>query len=157
MASEQPRRVRRPKDKEDLVQRLTEGKEAVFTTYRDLLIFAAALGYYHGRKTEIKASSEPIPWQYFMNTPGEQLVDMLTAASVSDPSALGSSSEYFNERLALFEVYAAGGLEIISEELAASTAPPLDVIRSLILSVEAVGTVEKAQPDLKEIAKTLSL
>lgn len=157
MASEQPRRVRRPKDKEDLVQRLTEGKEAVFSTYRDLLIFSASLGYYHAEKKPFKATSEPIPWSYFMHTPGEQLVDMLTAANVSDPAALGASPELFNQRLELFEEYANGGLEVLQRELKESTAPPVEVIRTLLLSVEELTPGETHEPDLKEIAETLSL
>jgi dnd system-associated protein 4 len=129
--AEQPRRVRRPKDKEDLVQRLTDGKDAVFPTYRELLIFAASLGFFHEQKKGFTSSAEPIPWSYFANTPGEQLVDMLTAATVSDPSALGSTAEHFNLRLELFEQYANGGLEILHKELQLSNAPPDEVIRNM--------------------------
>ena len=155
--ADQPRRVRRPKDKEELVQRLTDGKEAVFPTYRELLIFAASLGFFHDRRKAFTSSAEPIPWSYFMNTPGEQLVDMLTAATVADPSALGSTAEHFNRRLELFEEYANGGLEILQQELGASNAPPDETIRNMILSIEGVSGKEPPEPDLKEIAESLSL
>ena len=157
MASEQARRVRRPKDKEDLIQRLTDGKEAVFSTYRDLLIFSAALGYFHQQRKPFKTTSEPIPWSYFMGTPGEQLVDMLTAATVADPSALGDAAEHFNRRLELFEEYANGGLDILKTELGESNAPPDEVIRTMILSIEEIAGEEAPEPDLREIAESLSL
>ena len=154
---EQPRRVRRPKDKEDLIQRLTDGKEAVFPTYRELLIFSAALGFFHHERKSFTGSSEPIAWSTFVGTPGEQLVDMLTAATVADPSALGSTSEDFNRRLELFEEYTNGGLEILKKELSVSNAPPEEVIRNMILSIEEIAGEEAPEPDLKEIAETLSL
>src|ERR1035441_3584349 len=49
------RRVRRPKDKEKLVQRLVD-EDKVFETYRDTLAFAAALGYAKSTRTAFELS-----------------------------------------------------------------------------------------------------
>jgi len=157
MTPEQPRRVRRPKDKEDLIQSLTDGKAAVFPTYRELLIFSAALGFFHHEPKPFSGSSEPIQWSTFLGTPGEQLVDMLTAATVADPSALGTGAEHFNRRLELFEEYANGGLEILKKELSVSNAPADEVIRNMILSIEEIAGEEAPEPDLREIAESLSI
>src|SRR5688572_16585023 len=82
-----PDRVRRPKDKSELMDDLT--KKNVFASYRDLLGFAAALGSSLDERESFEQSAEPVAWEVFTNHPGnEALVDMLTAISTDDPSAL---------------------------------------------------------------------
>lgn len=51
-------RVRRPRRHEGLIQELRD--EAGFTTMRDVLLLAAAIGRGQGRRTPFDDSSEPI-------------------------------------------------------------------------------------------------
>jgi dnd system-associated protein 4 len=126
-------RVRRPKDKDALLNRLVEDRMP-FETFRDVLIFASALGVARNRREPFQQSSEPIPWSVFSNSGSEALINMITSVSSEDFNVL--EPDRFGERLTIFEEYANGGLQIIQETLGASDRPPLDVIRELVLAEE---------------------
>ncbi|KAA2253336.1 hypothetical protein F0L68_33555 [Solihabitans fulvus] len=55
-------RVRRPADKEDLINRLAgDTPDAMFPSMRDLLVFAASLGRAEGKKVALSGTSgDPI-------------------------------------------------------------------------------------------------
>ncbi len=60
-----PRRVRRPKDKEALFKLLTEGEMAIFTTYKDVFMTAACIGFKYGKKESFDQTAEAIAWTIF--------------------------------------------------------------------------------------------
>src|SRR4051812_21915771 len=82
------RRVRRPKDKEKLLERLTE--ERVFESYRDALAFAATLGHTKQLRKPFDKSSEPIAWTVFANAGLEPLINMIAFVETSDSGILES-------------------------------------------------------------------
>ena len=145
-------RVRRPKDKDALLNRLTEDNTP-FATFRDALIFASALGISRDRRESFQQSSEPIPWSVFSNSGSEALINMIAAVSSEDFNVLEPGR--FDERLTIFEEYANGGLQIIQEALGASDRPPLDVIKELVLAEEQKQD-ETERPELSKIAEELS-
>src|SRR5262245_40328851 len=123
------RRVRRPSDKSALLDQLTH--EGPFEAYRDVLGFAASLGFFHGRRVPFEKTAEPIAWETFTNRQGnEMLVDMIAAAVVDDVNIL--SGDAFEERLRIFEEYANGGLEILQERLSNSRRSAADAVHDLI-------------------------
>lgn len=126
----QQRRVRRPKDKEPLIKKLVDD-EHVFDTYRDLLVFAAGLGFAKSRQRPFEQSSEPIPWSVFSGVGLDGFVNMLAAVTDDDYTIL--DPERYDERLKVFEEYANGGLEVIHELLAHSSRPSLDVLVQLMM------------------------
>ena len=128
------RRVRRPKDKESLLARLVE--EKVFETYRDALVFAAALGYSRSAKRSFDQTSEPIPWSVFSGAGHEALVNMLAVMLTEDFELL--SHDRFGERLVTFEEYANGGLDILAEVLRRADRQSLDVVLDFIMDAEEV-------------------
>lgn len=140
-----PRRVRRPKDKESLLGRLVDQEQdGPFSTYKEVLVFAAALGYANRRREPFSSSAEPIPWHIFSGYGDEALINMLPIADEERLELL--SPEMFDERLKWFEEYANGGLEVLQQRLATSTQEPLDVILDLILSFR--DTEKQEEPDL---------
>lgn len=145
-------RVRRPKDKDALLNRLVEDRMP-FETYRDVLIFASALGVARNRREPFQQSSEPIPWSVFTNSGSDALINMIAAVSSEDFNVL--EPDRFGERLTIFEEYANGGLQIIQESLGTSDRPPLDVIRELVLAEERKRE-ETQRPELAKIAEELS-
>lgn len=141
-----PRRVRRPKDKEELLTTLVE--EGPFTTFREVLVFAAALGVASERRAPFDQSSEPIPWEVFGNTAAPTM-DMIAAVTSDEMDIL--ADDRIDERLTIFEEYANGGLEIIRERLANDPRPALDVVLDIVLDYE--GGADKEEFDLESILR----
>jgi dnd system-associated protein 4 len=146
------RRVRRAKDKEAVITELTT--DGVFTTIREVLVFAAALGYQRGIRRPITEASEPVRWDTMIKSPYlEAIVDMICAADgEAKPELLADS--HLDERLKTFEEFANGGLEILQKELRTAYGKPLDVI------AEIVGKALRDEPQtdrlsVKELADEL--
>jgi dnd system-associated protein 4 len=151
-----PRAVRRSSDKEELLRRLTDGTSP-FPTYRDALVFAAALGWNQRRRVPLKnAGGEPIRWATMTNRLGtEDVVDMVAAAHSGDPQIL--TAPRVNERISIFEEYANGGLEYLEATLASQGATPMlevinDLVRAAMLPPE-----QSDAPDLDAFVHGLDL
>jgi dnd system-associated protein 4 len=147
------RRIRRPKEREVLLQKLvTEGP---FAQLRDVLVFAAALGYAEKRRLAFTNAGEPIRWDVATNRRGtEALVNMIaTAESNLGPEAL--AEEHFAERLSIFEEYANGGLQFLQERLNAEKGTPEEIVLRLV--ERALRTDDpQAPPDLEKLADELT-
>lgn len=148
-----PRRVRRPKDREDLLNRLTDRDQGgPFQSYKDALVFAAALGYASGRREPFTQSGEAIDWSVFSGFGDEAMVNMIPVADAGDLGSL--ASEQFDDRLTWFEEYANGGLALMEQKLATSTQEPLDTILELIHSYRAEPAAQ-LDPDWGSLAEQL--
>lgn len=130
-----PRRVRRPSSKEELLNQLTDKERAgIFETYKDALLFAAALGAFKGRPKPFEKSSEPIDYNIFSKrSDNEALIHLLAIYNKGDIEVL--SEENSDERVAILEEYANTGLEIIEAKIKNSTTV-LDAILDLIHSID---------------------
>ena len=147
------RRVRKPQDKDDLLNRLTGGNP--FETYREALIFAGAYGFAHARRVPFEKASEPISWEVFSGAPGAVIIDMIAAATSDQLEVLGEEDDDFDRRLTLFEEYANGGLELLRERLENDSRSELDVILDAVLAAEG-ESAQEASVDLAAIADELS-
>lgn len=124
-------------------------RDQPFSSYRDLLGFAAALGWSLGKRTPFEHSAEPVAWSAFANHPGnEALVDMLTAVDAEDPDAL--SNERVKERITAFEEYANTGLGALAQMRGSSSS--LEAFTQLIMQHER----ESSQPEIEELVSELS-
>ena len=56
-----PRRVRRPRQHRELLERLQQSDSA-FRSYRDILLFAAGVGYSRQRREPFEGTDEAIRW-----------------------------------------------------------------------------------------------
>lgn len=125
-----PRRVRRPNDKAEIIDRLIQD-DSPFTTMRDVLIFAAAVGWSRKRRMSFDKSDEPIHWATMTTrTTTEPLINMLALSETDDVTILKDSR--FDERVIVFEEYANGGLEVLGALLADSPKSAIDVLRILV-------------------------
>ena len=129
------RRVRRPKDKSRLFNTLTDkDNHGVFETYKDLMLFASALGAYKNKFKPFEGTDEQIDYGVFTRyTDNEALIHI--EGIYKDESIEILSAENSDKRLTIMEEYANGGLELI-EEKTKSMPIPLDAILELILEVE---------------------
>lgn len=145
------RRIRRPADKDSVLRTLVEA--GPFRAMRDALIFAAAVGYAHGIRVEFTQSGEPLRWDVLANKQSsEQLINMMAVAALDDLEVL--RPERFDERITIFEEYANGGLEVISQLLNHSSRQPVDTIVSLVLEHERT-TGNTGEISLNELAEDL--
>ena len=124
-------RARRPQQHEALMQELQiEGK---FPTYRDILLFAAAVGYRHERRVPFTtASGDPIRYEV-LTAPGfsDTLINMIAANVVTDDPEIMDGAR-IEERIAIFEEFANGGLEYIQEQVNVRHRPAALVVIDLV-------------------------
>ena len=135
-------RARRPEQHEALMLELqSEGK---FPTYRDILLFAAAVGYRQDRRVPFAAASgDPIRSDVLM-APGfsDTLINMIAANVVDDPEIMDDTR--MDERFKIFEEYANGGLEYIQEQVNVRHRPAALVVIDLV--TEAFADDSGAKP-----------
>jgi dnd system-associated protein 4 len=112
-------RVHRPSDKEPLIGRLAgDGEDRIFTSMRDLLVFAAVLGKSEGRRVELgRTHPDGIRVSLFDDPGHAQLIDTLAILEHPDDVDI-LREERLGERIEIFEEYANAGLEILGMHLA---------------------------------------
>jgi len=133
------RDIRRPDSAEPLVDRLTTTKvnetgSPVFPTIMDLLIFSAGVGLTVNRRCAVAASGKAVPYRVFENNHKEGFIYLVALAAKGESSALAPENE--EEAASIFEEYAAGGLEEISNWLS-ENALDISGVQSLIAKIQA--------------------
>jgi dnd system-associated protein 4 len=117
-------RIKIAKDKAELVQRLLDEKRTtgMFSTYADVIAFAASLGVKHQRRSPVTEVSQsepaPISLEVFISRGYERLIRLIAVVSTEDIKVLSSEAESAEAtRVLIFEEYANGGLEKLQQEL----------------------------------------
>lgn len=122
-------RVRRPQQYEALMLELRQ--EASFATFRDILLFAAAVGAYAQRRIPFTSSGEPIRYETLKEPMfSETLINMIAANEIDDPEVMDGSRA--GDRVRIFEEYVNGGLEYIQEQVNVRHEPANFVVISLV-------------------------
>ncbi|MFI9633590.1 hypothetical protein ACIHAX_12920 [Nocardia sp. NPDC051929] len=124
-------RIRRPRQHEPLMLELQN--EAHFATFRDILLFAAAIGFHKRRRVSFTAASgDPIRYET-LTSPGfsETLVNMIAANVVTDDPEIMDALR-IEERITIFEEHANGGLEFLQEQVNVRHQPAAHVIIDLV-------------------------
>lgn len=146
-------RVRRPKDKDELLDQLVDGDGNAFQARYEALTFCAALGYARGKRLPFEESGERIRWEQFQAVGAGGLTSMLAVATSEDREVL--APERLEERIAVFEEYANGGLEVLQSELdKRPKMTPREVVLQLVLDEQ--GEVTEADLPLGKIAEGLA-
>jgi dnd system-associated protein 4 len=136
-------RIRRPQQHEALLVELRD--EAAFSTFRDTLLFAAAIGAKFGRRVAFESSAgDPIRYETLTSpTFSEALVSMIAANEVQDDPEVMDGSR-LQERVTIFEEYANGGLEYMQEQVNVRHQPAALVAIALVS--EALSDAGAATP-----------
>lgn len=141
--------IRRPKQYEQMFTDMCTSKagKQVFLSYKDMLIFAACLGYSQGKMKQFDSSSEPVSMHIFKGEFDEAVFNCIGLAATEDPSIMGEAKE--KERVRIFEEYACGGLEIIKLRIHES---PTDWENALIaLVIEQYGSKKPILDDITNL------
>lgn len=126
-------RARRPQQHERLMLELQQ--EAKFPAFRDILLFAAAVGFTQGRRVPFTAvAGDPIRYDTLVGPSfADTLVSMIAANQVgNDPEIMDDAR--LQERVTIFEEYANGGLEYIQELVNTRKHPVSVVVLDLVTS-----------------------
>ena len=97
-----------------------ESGKKLFPTIREFLTFCALLGYRHGNKKPIDKSlgTEDIQGVIYEDTEALEFIWLIGISETADVNLLRDGNE--RECANIFETYANGGLELISNKLAGS-------------------------------------
>jgi dnd system-associated protein 4 len=111
--------VSRDKKYEDLVKLLAEKQHpkltgSLFRTIRELLCFAAVLGYHYDKKVPLGKNTLEIPGRVFENSDfATDIIYLLALCSERTAEILKPERE--NEVIKIFEEFANGGLGVIED------------------------------------------
>lgn len=155
MSSRAPN-INRSRIHEEMVQRLAMEKlpgaeRTLFPTIRELLCFAALLGYSESRRIPLDRDKgvEDISYQQFERGDAEDLIYLIALAETKDPEILKDGEE--SRCAEIFEEYANGGLQILREAMLRGGAeyPDRDILE--LLKERAYLGIEEKEPDLSGI------
>ena len=122
-------------------------EEGAFQTFKDILIFAAALVFRRGNRKPFQKTSEPIDLEVFRGDFDRTIMSMIAIEENNDPKMLAPSNE--DERVLCFEEYANGGLEIMKREISDGKQDWREGLLSLIHREESDQTI---LDDITELA-----
>ncbi len=116
-----------------------------FPYFRDILLFAAAVGYRNDRRVAFqRASGDPIRYETLIGPAfSEALINMIAANVVTDDPEIMDGAR-IEERIRIFEEYANGGLEYIQEQVNMRHQPAALIVIDLV--TEALSDSGGAKP-----------
>jgi dnd system-associated protein 4 len=114
------RNVRRADTYEAVVRQLTESnsssRPSVFPTMRELLCFAAVVGFHDGKRTSIEGKTHEIDARIFGNSPTAiDLLYLIALAHKREVNVLRDEND--DEMIRIFEEFANTGLDLIAQWL----------------------------------------
>ena len=137
-----PDRIRVDESVAPLVRQLrltSDNSQGVFTSYFQILVFAACLGQYHQESMPVvNPASEPDPVRLdiFANQKVDYVVDLLALANCADPKVLSESQESIDKRCLIFESYANAGLHYLKNRCVGDKTP-LMIVEEIVVQIRA--------------------
>lgn len=156
------RSIRKDDKYKDVILRLAERADkdgpnegrTLFPTMRELLCFAAALGFQTKRRIPIGNEVSEVDWRVWERSPSAlEMLYMIGLADRQDVGVLHPDRE--EQLITIFEEYASGGLETLSEWLLADAGDSygdraiLAGMRRHGLMGDGIKPVDQALRDLK--------
>lgn len=128
------RRIQRDVCHDELVKTLTSGEAPLFKEFWRVMLFAAALGIYEGKRRAIEKSDsgKAIPENYFSAPGWRGFLYLIGVADSGDSNCLHNTEDAQESLIAAFEEYANQGLHTLSARIR-SEAFLLDDVTSLLL------------------------
>ena len=133
------------------MEKLPGTQRTLFPTIRELLCFAALLGYSEERRLPLDKEKgvEDVSYQQFERGDAEDLIYLIALAETKDPEVLKDGNE--DKCATIFEEYANGGLQIIQQAMlrGGGEYPDRDILE--LLSELEYLSVDDEEPDVSEI------
>lgn len=149
--------INRSRIHEEMVQRLAMQKlpgtdRTLFPTIRELLCFAALLGYSEKRRLPLDKDKgvEDVSYQQFERGDAEDLIYLIALAGTKDPEILKDGEE--SRCAEIFEEYANGGLQVLREAMlrGGGEYPDRDILE--LLRDRGYLDAEEEEPDVSGIS-----
>lgn len=148
--------INRSRVYEETVQRLAgqplpDSDRRLFPTIRELLCFAALLGFSEGRRVPLDRTqgTEDISYQQFERGDAENLIYLIALASEQDTNVLREGNE--GQCAEIFEEYANGGMAIIKDSLLRAGGEYPDRALMGLLKEKGYLPAIQAEPDLTAV------
>lgn len=112
------KRIQRASDKEEIIKELMSERVGVFKEIWKLLLFAAQIGVKNNNRLPLKAADpgKGIDQTTFGNCPAwPGVLYLITLAETQKSESLSGSQDAEDERVAVFQEYANGGLAILQD------------------------------------------
>jgi dnd system-associated protein 4 len=144
--------VRRVVDHEVLVKLLAEKshpktQRSIFPTMRELMCFAAALGFQEGRRKSLSGKTAEIDGRIFENS--DSATDMVYLVALAGAGDIGIlQPDRDDEAVSIFEEYANGGFEVLDEWLAAH-AGDIDGDQAMLNGLTSSGLLGNSAPSIE--------
>lgn len=103
--------VNRDRKHEPLVEKLTQGDYVIFNHNKDLMVFAAMVGYSHKKFEPVSSNRIQITLGTYSTTQQDRYIYLLALLEKRDASCL--KHENLNDAVKVFEGYCNAGLSII--------------------------------------------
>ena len=135
-----------------IYEELTKGHE-IFDTKLDLFVFAACVGYAHGRcLTEgYEGSGDDQGEMHWMHFSDKDLYRAIAASIAYQHHHEASALVEPTTQLETFAMYAAGGIEVIEDKFGDIKGDPTDAILSFIQDWDEKDDTDKRQTVLGDI------
>ena len=151
------RNVYRSSIHEDLVQRLSREKDArgltVFQSIREVLCFAAVLGYSMKKYEDLPSDQkkDDVMWQQFEANDSYDYIYMIAVAHEKNLDVLKSESKI--DMVEIFEKYIHGGLGVIQGWI--KTYPGETPFHSIMKGLSKDGFISKKSISSKDILESI--
>ncbi|EJV69665.1 MULTISPECIES: DNA phosphorothioation-associated protein 4 [Bacillus] len=151
------RRIRRPKDQEEMYKVLTDRDElgGIFSSFKDIFMLAGIVGFMNKKRKTFTSSLEQIHWNVFNSETDETVINAVALAETGDLTIINTDDEAFDRKITIYEEYAAGGLEYLYDKIMENPRYALDNYFDFLKSMEKEVSIEKK--NLKDIYNILSI
>lgn len=143
------RRIQRDVCHDELLKTLTSGDAPLFKEIWRIMLFAAALGVYEGRRRPIEKadSGKAIPESYFSSPGWRGVLYLIGVAETGDSQCLHGTEQAQDALVMTFEEYANHGLHRLSERLSAGPS----IMDSMIGLLVEASLPRSAKPDVSDL------
>lgn len=87
----------------------------LFQSIREVLVFAAVLGFSLSERKTLSKKGEPVKWNIFESNKSEEFIYLISLASTKNSSILKHDIESIKSCVTIFEEHANAGLHIIDK------------------------------------------
>lgn len=139
--------VYRDRKHEPIVEKLTQEESRIFNHNKDLMVFAAMVGYSHDKFEPVSSNKIQITLGTYSNTRQDTYIYLLALLEMKDATCL--KYENLNDAIKIFEGYCNAGLSIIQSWIDENPGDPtgIDTLEKKIVE-QALRNEQRSQQNL---------
>lgn len=135
--------VKRERKYENLITRLNYDNKNIFVYLKDLMVFAATVGYSRGKRKVLSGDTISIDLDTYASDSKDGFIYLIALLETKDPLCLKDAG--LHDSVKVFEEYCNAGLALIEEWLDDNPGDPTGVDTILGKIYEEICSVEKSK------------